>query len=108
MPPGVHSRPGHGALAPARLPAPPAALTATKPTPAHAAEGVLGGEPFKCAGQTVQPFGVRSGGIRARRACSRRVAYLCGVKEVEQLPVRLSSATDTDTFTVYPGVAPLM
>jgi hypothetical protein len=30
------------------------------------------------------------------------------VNEVEQLPVLLPFTTETDTFTLWPGVAPLM
>lgn len=32
----------------------------------------------------------------------------CGVNEVEQEACRVPLTTDTDTFTRYPGVAPLM
>jgi hypothetical protein len=43
-----------------------------------------------------------------RLAYHAQRAYRCGVNEVEQLPVRLPFSTETDTFTLYPGVAPLM
>jgi hypothetical protein len=37
-----------------------------------------------------------------------RLHYLCGVNDVEQLPLRAPDLTETLTLTRYPGVAPLM
>ena len=67
-------------------------------------------EPPKCACRTVKdPAGYVAAGCGPAAACPwPGLAYLCGVNEVEQLPLRLPFTTDTDTFTVYPGVAPLM
>jgi hypothetical protein len=42
------------------------------------------------------------------RCSSYAVIYLCGLNEVEQLPVWAPFTTETEIFTVYPGVAPLM
>jgi hypothetical protein len=69
-------------------------------------------EPYGRALVAASGAGSRAGdnGTRAqcRLAYHAQRAYRCGVKEVEQLPVWLPFTTETDTFTLYPGVAPLM
>lgn len=41
-------------------------------------------------------------------APAETTCYRYGLNEVEQRPVRLPLTTETDTVTLYPGVAPLM